>query len=68
MSCRRHDESPRPVPRFEGDPRDCAFPTGWGRRSRPPEPPRSRWGFLVGVLFVLGTTLFVVFAVRGLLA
>lgn len=45
------------------------IPSGWGRRAqRPPEPPkRPAWGFLVGVLFVLGTTMFVVVAVRGLM-
>lgn len=67
MSCRRHDDW-RP-PRFEGDPRNCAFPKAWGRYSQSkPEPPRRpAWSFLLGALFVLGTTMFVVVAIRGLL-
>ena len=66
MSCRRHDDWH--PPRFEGDPRSCAFPSGWGRRAQQPEPPRRPWwGALIGVLFVLGVSMFVFVAVRGLL-
>lgn len=49
---------------------NCAapLPCGWGRRSRQPEPPRrTGWGFVLGVVFVLGTTMFVVVAIRGIL-
>jgi len=67
VSCRRHDDW-RP-PRFEGDPRNCAFPKAWGRYSQSkPEPPRRPWwGALIGVLFVLSVSTFAFFAVRGLI-
>lgn len=68
MSCRRHDDW-RP-PRFEGDPRDCAFPCGWGRRAQP-EPPRRPWwagpALLLFLLVGAGAAVFVFFAVRGLI-